>query len=318
MRTLLPPGVAVAEAFGDPPDATLWPGEAAAIAAAVDKRRREYTTVRHCARRALAELGLPPAPILNGPKHEPLWPPGVLGSMTHCEGYRAAALARTGTVASLGIDAEPHLPLPEGVLEVISGPAEREHLGRCARREPGVRWDRALFCAKEAVYKAWFPLARRWLGFEDATVRFDPAGGTFVAQLSQTGPLVGRTPLTGMRGRWQVRRGHILTAVAVGVTQRPDREGEEPEGRERAELRSACRPRRGEETMDTQPNVVLRGGPTTLSDDDRVQFHRDTGEKLKLRHHNRYEHFEPTAQTAQHLGRDVTVFEWTGSTYIAE
>jgi 4'-phosphopantetheinyl transferase EntD len=55
---------------------------------------------------------------------------------------------------------------------------------------PGVHWDRLLFSAKESVYKAWFPLAKRWLGFEEAVVTVDASTETFVAQLLVSGPLL--------------------------------------------------------------------------------------------------------------------------------
>ncbi|MFF9843389.1 4'-phosphopantetheinyl transferase [Streptomyces sp. NPDC020422] len=218
MRALLPPQVVVVESYGDVPDARPFPGEEEALTRAVEQRRREYVTVRHCARQALAELGLPPVAILSGAHREPLWPAGVLGSITHCDGYRAAALAREGSVASVGIDAEPHAPLPEGVAGVIARPEERAELARWAGERPGVCWDRVLFSAKESVYKAWFPLARRWLGFEDATVRFAPRDGTFTAELHQAGPVLGGVPLTAMTGRWAVRNGLILTSVTVPAT----------------------------------------------------------------------------------------------------
>ena len=70
----------------------------------------------------------------------------------------------------MGIDAEPHDVLPKGVLDAISLPAERSAIGALPR---GLHWDRILFCAKEATYKAWFPLTQRWLGFEDAHITFD-------------------------------------------------------------------------------------------------------------------------------------------------
>lgn len=215
MRALLPPGVVVVESHGDVPGARPFPGEEEALARAVEQRRREYVTVRHCARQALAELGLPPVAILSGEHREPLWPAGVLGSITHCDGYRAAALARQGAVASVGIDAEPHAPLPEGVFGAIARPEEHGERARWAAERPGVCWDRVLFSAKESVYKAWFPLARRWLGFEDATVRFAPEDGTFAVELHRTGPEVDGVPLTAMNGRWAVRNGLILTSVVV-------------------------------------------------------------------------------------------------------
>ncbi len=77
-----------------------------------------------------------------------------------------------------------------------------------------MRWDRLLFSAKESVYKAWFPLAGRWLGFEDAIVAVDRGFGSFSARLLVPGPVLGGRELTGFSGRWLVREGLILTAIA--------------------------------------------------------------------------------------------------------
>jgi 4'-phosphopantetheinyl transferase EntD len=78
-----------------------------------------------------------------------------------------------------------------------------------------VSWDRLLFSAKESVYKAWFPLAGRWLGFEEAVITIDPAAGVFTARLLVPGPVTGGRPLTGFSGRWTAGHGLVLTAIAV-------------------------------------------------------------------------------------------------------
>ncbi|WP_405845207.1 4'-phosphopantetheinyl transferase [Streptomyces platensis] len=70
----------------------LFPEESQVIALAVDKRRREFTTARSCAREALRRLGHPTVPIPRGRSGAPLWPAGVVGSITHCQGYRSAAV----------------------------------------------------------------------------------------------------------------------------------------------------------------------------------------------------------------------------------
>jgi 4'-phosphopantetheinyl transferase EntD len=215
---VLPGGIAWAEAFDDPPEAALFPEEEALLARAVDKRRREFTTGRHCARRALAALGVAPVPILRGPGGEPQWPASIAGSITHCPGYRAAAVAPTKTMATLGIDAEPHEPLPDGLLATIARGPELAHLRDLARRHPAIAWERLLFCAKEAVYKAWFPLARRWLGFEDAEVTIDPAGGTFTARFLVPGPTLADTRLDAFEGRWHATGTFLTTAVVVAAT----------------------------------------------------------------------------------------------------
>jgi len=190
------------------------PAEAELVEGATEKRRAEFATGRACARAALRTLGFPPAPILAGERGEPLWPVGVVGSITHCDGYRAAAVARAAELASLGIDAESHLPLREGLLPRIARPEERPVLDELAEAAPGAHWDRLLFSAKESVYKAWFPLARSWLGFEDMTLLIDPAGA-FTVQVLVDEPAMGGGEGSDFEGRWLIRDGLILTAVAV-------------------------------------------------------------------------------------------------------
>jgi 4'-phosphopantetheinyl transferase EntD len=225
IEELLPESVVTVEAYGDDEsgDTALYPEEAAVVARAVDKRRREFAAVRSCARRAMEKLGVPAQPILPGERGAPVWPAGLTGSMTHCDGYRAAALVRATDLASLGIDAEPHQPLPEGVLEAVSLPSEAERLRRVAGTHPDVHWDRLLFSAKESVYKAWFPLTGRWLDFTEADIDVfaDPGerhSGGFWARLLVPGPRLGDRRLDGFEGRWTVRRGLVATAVNVPHT----------------------------------------------------------------------------------------------------
>jgi 4'-phosphopantetheinyl transferase EntD len=216
---ILPAGVVAVEARSDPVDAVLFTEEEAALGRAVDKRRREFTTARDCARRALAGLGLPPLPIPSGARGEPRWPAGIVGSITHCHGYRACAVARAAELVTIGIDAEPNEPLPDGVLATIARAEELPQLGELACIAPEVHWDRLLFSAKESVYKAWFPLAGRRLGFEDAVLAIDPRRFTFSARLLVPGPSPAGELSTRLSGRWLVRDGLVLTAIALNPAQ---------------------------------------------------------------------------------------------------
>ena len=216
LPTVVPDAVSTAELYDDPPDLMPLPEEAPLVARSVAKRRNEFVTVRHCARIALGEIGVAPVPILKGEKGEPCWPDGVVGSLTHCDGFRGAVVARQGEIRSVGIDAEPHDVLPRGVLDAISLPIERSQLSILPT---GLHWDRILFCAKEATYKAWFPLTHRWLGFEDAHITFtlDSSGsaGTFRSRIlidptAEHGP-----PLAALDGRWSVADGIALTAITL-------------------------------------------------------------------------------------------------------
>ncbi|MFD6103775.1 4'-phosphopantetheinyl transferase Npt [Nocardia salmonicida] len=222
LERILPRSVASAELLVFPEDLKAHPAEEHLIAKSVEKRRRDFIGARHCARLALEQLGEQPVAIGKGERGMPLFPRGIVGSLTHCDGYRAAATAHSLRFRSVGIDAEPHDTLPDGVLDSVSLPAEREWLSDTPGE--GLHLDRLLFCAKEATYKAWFPLTLRWLGFEDAHITFeidsrtdDSGSGTFHTKLLVPGLTKdGGAALTEFDGNWLIADGLILTAIAHG------------------------------------------------------------------------------------------------------
>ena len=224
---ILPPSVAAAEAIGPEPEAEpirkLFPAEEAMVRTAGPRRQAEFAEGRRCAHQALSRLGVPAAPVLAGRAGQPLWPAGVTGSITHCAGYRACAVARAADVAAIGIDAEPDAGLPAGLIESLASAAERARIGRLGAEAPVVAWDRLLFSAKEAVAKLWYPLTGQWLGSRGAAVfpaatfpaafpaaAFPAAAGTFEAHVA------------GIRltGRWLARGGLIVTAVTCAPAEK--------------------------------------------------------------------------------------------------
>jgi 4'-phosphopantetheinyl transferase EntD len=212
---LLPPPVAAAESTGRPPAGApgLFPAEQAALRTAGPRRRAEFAAGRSCARAALATLGVAAGPILPGPAGQPLWPAGVTGSITHCAGYQACAVARTTDVAAIGIDAEPDAALPAGLIETVATGPERVWISRHAATRHGVCWDRLLFSAKEAARKLWYPLTGRWLDFQETAIGLATTG-TFTVCLPGPDPASGDRPVTRMTGRWRARDGLIVTAIA--------------------------------------------------------------------------------------------------------
>jgi 4'-phosphopantetheinyl transferase EntD len=214
MIEALVPASACAEMFVDVPESTMFPSEAAVVADAVGERRREFGTARYCAREALQQIGVPAVPILPDLDGAPRWPAGVVGSMTHCPGYRAAAVARSSDLRGIGIDAEPHAAVPPEALDLIGRDEERAQLVALEDTDPGLHWDRILFCAKEAVYKAWFPLTRRWLDFADLSTTLQP-DGTFRARPCVGGSRVPGPDLDVFGGRWMVGRGLVVAATSL-------------------------------------------------------------------------------------------------------
>jgi 4'-phosphopantetheinyl transferase EntD len=251
MIETLVPASACAEMFADAPESTMFSIESAAVANAVPERRREFGTVRYCARKALVEIGRSAGPVLPDADGVPRWPVGVVGSMTHCVGYRAAVVARASELCAVGIDAEPHAALPESVLDLVLHDEERARLRMLANASPDLHWDRIVFCAKEAVYKAWFPLTRQWLDFADllTTVHLD---GTFRVRLHDRGPAIAGVDLDGFSGRWVVGRGLVIAATSVG--RHPVARASMPLPNVRSQPRQrAAAPRR------TEPRAACRG-----------------------------------------------------------
>lgn len=211
---ILPTRVVVAATRGDS-DVSLFPEEEWIVRHAIESRRREFATARACARDALVRLGVPSQAIPAGPQGNPIWPPRVVGSISHCDDYRVAAVAHERDFVTIGIDVEPNQPLPDGVLEFIASADEVEQVRQWLRDAPTLCWDRLLFSIKEAVYKAWFPLTARSLGFEDAAITVDRACQEFSVQLPAAGfPRCGAEQFH-LSGRWLIVNGLVAAAIAL-------------------------------------------------------------------------------------------------------
>ncbi len=205
----------VAETTNNFLQGTLMPEEAAFIANAVTKRQLEFAAVRFCARICLKNLGQPPAAIVPGLAGAPRWPSNVVGSMTHCNGYSAAAVGLASRILTVGIDAEPHEPLPEGVLDLVASPSEIGMLNGLSRTNPEIFWDKILFSAKESFYKAWFPLTSKWLDFLQVEVSISAQDETFSALALTVEPLPSEACLTKLGGRWLIGGNLVMTSIVI-------------------------------------------------------------------------------------------------------
>ena len=96
MTKLVPESVSVCELTGSAEPDPLFPEEEALLLRAVSKRRNEFALSRTCARRALANIGVAPCSILRTSDRAPIWPSGIVGSITHCKSYTAAAVCSDG------------------------------------------------------------------------------------------------------------------------------------------------------------------------------------------------------------------------------
>jgi 4'-phosphopantetheinyl transferase EntD len=215
-QCLFPAGVIAAE-MREPGDASLlYPDEAVAVRRAVAKRVREFAAGRACARRALAELGIRDFALRAAHDRQPLWPPSVVGSITHTTGLCAAVVANRDRLAALGIDCEVVGNAGQELWESICGPAETAWR-RSLPAEQQAAAVTLLFSAKEAFYKCQFPLTGEWLDFHDLRVeplQWGPAASSFAVHAvrplaldrHRTGPVV---------GRYRFHEGWVTAGVAL-------------------------------------------------------------------------------------------------------
>ena len=153
-------------------EAHLLPEEARSIPARQPAMRLASGAARWIAHRLLADIGITDVAIMRAPSGAPVWPDGIIGSLAHDDDMAVAAVAPVGGIVSLGIDVEPAEPLPDDIFAIVATGADR--IGAADPRLAG----RILFCAKEAVYKAAFPLDREVLGYEDIAVDLDAGRAT--------------------------------------------------------------------------------------------------------------------------------------------
>lgn len=214
LADILPADAVAAEieepAGGAPaPTSGLFAAELAAIARAGERRRREFVGGRACARAALGLLGVEPLALPAGTDGAPLWPAGIVGSITHKGRYRAAAVARADALRGIGLDAELDEALPAGVLGRLARPAELETVEALLAERPGHAWDRLLFSAKEAAVKAVQPLGAS--GLETTEVQLDVDARSLSAFVPCK--CSGHEGVLALEGRWGWRPGLVLVTA---------------------------------------------------------------------------------------------------------
>lgn len=142
----------------------LTESEARGLDRAVAEVRRASGAGRDLARTLCRQLGVPVTEIPRTAERYPLWPSGVVGSITHDREFAAAVVAPSELLRGIGIDIEPSEPLQPGICDIVSPPEEMAAFS-------DIRFgDKALFSIKEAVFKAVYPRDGRFLDFHDVAV----------------------------------------------------------------------------------------------------------------------------------------------------
>jgi len=188
--------------------ADLSDGEARLVERAVESRQREFSTGRVLARRLLAQMNVTDFELLRDEDRVPLWPAGIVGSISHTGNLCAVAVAAETVCSGIGVDVEPDEPVGTGIERRVCTPPEVAWLDRGPAAERGHRC-RMIFSVKEAVYKAFYPQRREFWGFQEVSVKIDLPAQCFTA----------RPPASSgagqVEGRLIRRAGWIISGVAI-------------------------------------------------------------------------------------------------------
>lgn len=172
----------------------LLPQERELFQLGISAVRQRSGAARRMARELLLQMGYPCRPILKDSGGVPVWPRGVIGSLSHADHFAGAAIASICDFASIGVDVELVGDLPHEIVDVVATEHEKMAIGN------DLAAYRSLFSIKEAIYKAAYAADRKFRDFHDVEVNM--AGGA--ATVSGFGTI-----------RFAHKVSHILLSVAA-------------------------------------------------------------------------------------------------------
>jgi 4'-phosphopantetheinyl transferase EntD len=188
----------------------LFDAEAASLGRAIDARRAEFAAGRSAAREAMAMLGVSPRAVLMGTDRAPVWPVGLVGSISHSAGLAIAVCAPRLRFGGLGLDIEPDTPLDSDLIERVCLPPERDWIAQ--RSDPGL-WAKRVFSAKEAAYKCQYSQSGALFDFE--TLSLDPPGEDMMLKARFTRPVPPFEQGRCLVGRMVPTAGLILSGFSL-------------------------------------------------------------------------------------------------------
>jgi 4'-phosphopantetheinyl transferase EntD len=216
LGSLFPAGAVAAELHGRGDPDLLLPTEALHLTRAVPVRWQQFAAGRLCARRALAEFGITDFPIRSTEDRQPIWPTTFVGSITHTDGFAAAAVAERGRIRALGLDSE---VIGDVNMEIWPRICTLSEIAWLESRPGAERGAAAalIFSAKEAFYKCQYPCVGEALGFHDVWIeaaQWGSAEGEF--RVHGLRPLaIARYARVPLMGRYLLNQG--LVAAGIGV-----------------------------------------------------------------------------------------------------
>lgn len=176
---------------------------------AVSKRRLEFAAGRHAARKALKLIGQSNCPISKGQYGQPMFPDGLIGSITHTESLAVAIVGTANNQRGIGVDLELVQRFKPDLSDAVLTPIELRHVNDENQLA-------AHFSAKEAAYKAIFTTLGKVIGFQDVELSFDDRGKAFSAKAITGFSSMFPIGKDFLNGRVLTTQGMILSVALFG------------------------------------------------------------------------------------------------------
>lgn len=140
------------------------------IETSVLKRRSEYFSGRYCAINSLRRFNIEASFIRTGINREPLWPEGLIGSISHCSNRAVAVVEHAARFLGVGIDIEDKISskiINNVQKQVLSEEEAKIIFYNTEQKE--ILFTMA-FSLKEAFFKAAYPSVGRYFDFNAVSI----------------------------------------------------------------------------------------------------------------------------------------------------
>lgn len=183
---------------------------------AAAKRQVEFLAGRLCAREALRALtGMPDVPLI-AESRAPVWPNGLVGSITHSGTLAAALVASTEHFRGIGLDAEALLSSSrsERLAAQLLTPRELDWLASLPAEQQAL-FVTLIFSCKESLFKALFPLVGVRFYFQDAElIAWDNQTQQVTLRLLK--PLADDWPAgSRLEGQYALQEDYLISMIAI-------------------------------------------------------------------------------------------------------
>ncbi|MFV1982154.1 MAG: 4'-phosphopantetheinyl transferase [Thiohalomonadales bacterium] len=212
INTLIPDNIACEIVYENISPSEVYSAERLIIMKASLNRKQEFLRGRNCAHQAIKKLNYAnQKPILIGKNREPVWPPGLIGSITHCNGYCAAVVAKLNDITGVGIDAELNTNLKKTIISKTQTDSEIIRNSELLS-ENNICINKLVFSAKESVFKFIHPFIMKYINFKDIEICVDLKTRTFSTSFLKS-DLYSRFKNSNLIGKFDFNNKHIVTCI---------------------------------------------------------------------------------------------------------